>query len=121
LCSFMIRLAGHKIFFAGDTGYGPHFSAIRSRLGPPDLALLPIGAYEPRWFMKDVHMNPEEAVQAHSDLAAARSIGMHFGTFQLTMEGIDEPVIALDAARQVRGLSPDSFSTVPFGQSIELV
>ena len=70
------------------------------RLGPIDLALLPIGAYEPRWFMQAVHMNPAEAVQAHLDLEASESIGMHFGTFQLTTEGIDEPLRALDEARR---------------------
>ena len=70
----------------------PFFREIRQRLGPPDLALLPIGAYEPRWFMRAVHMNPAEAVQAHLDLESVESIGMHFGTFQLTTEGIDEPV-----------------------------
>ena len=84
-----------RIYFAGDTGYVPFFADVRHRLGPIDLALLPIGAYEPRWFMKAVHMNPEEAVQAHLDLQATASIGMHFGTFQLTTEGIDEPSHAL--------------------------
>ena len=83
------QMAGRRIYFAGDTAYAPVFGEIRDRLGAPDLSLLPIGAYEPRWFMRSVHMNPAEAVQAHLDLESAQSIGMHFGTFQLTTEGID--------------------------------
>ena len=62
---FFIRRGAASVFFAGDTGYGAHFAAIRERLGAPDLSLLPIGAYEPRWFMKDQHINPDEAVRAH--------------------------------------------------------
>jgi L-ascorbate metabolism protein UlaG (beta-lactamase superfamily) len=116
-CSFMIDCGGRRIFFAGDSGYGPHFIDIRSRLGAPDIALLPIGAYEPRWFMKDIHMNPEEAVEAHLDLAASCSIGMHFGTFQLTLEGIDEPVIKLAASVRARGMSPEAFRAPDFGES----
>ena len=77
---------------------------VRQRLGPTDLALLPIGAYEPRWFMQAVHMNPAEAVQAHLDLGASESIGMHFGTFQLTTEGIDEPLRALEEACRARNI-----------------
>ena len=73
------------------------------------LALLPIGAYEPRWFMKDIHMNPAEAVQAHLDLGAARSIGMHFGTFRLTPEGIDEPPRALNVARRDATIAGTAF------------
>jgi L-ascorbate metabolism protein UlaG (beta-lactamase superfamily) len=118
--SFAIRAAGRLIFFAGDSGYGPHFAAVRARLGPPDLALLPIGAYEPRWFMKDIHMNPEEAVQAHLALGAARSIGMHFGTFQLTLEGIDDPVSELDAARRRLDVDRERFDTLDFGASFRL-
>src|SRR5579864_4527395 len=86
---FMLETNGTRVFFAGDTAYAPFFPEIRRRLGSIDLALLPIGAYEPRWFMQAFHMNPDEAVQAHRDLGAAASIGMHFGTFQLTAEGID--------------------------------
>lgn len=93
--SYFISGKDFKTYFAGDTGYSDHFKRIRERLGGPDVALLPIGAYEPRWFMKFSHMNPEDAVVAHSDLAAKLSIGMHFGTFQLTDEGIDDPVEAL--------------------------
>jgi L-ascorbate metabolism protein UlaG (beta-lactamase superfamily) len=119
-CSVMLTISGRRIFFAGDSGYGPHFAEIARRLGAPDLALLPIGAYEPRWFMKDIHMNPEEAVRAHLDLGATRSLGMHFGTFQLTLEGIDAPVIALGEALRARGLDADAFRAPVFGESAKL-
>jgi len=119
-CSFYITAGTRTIFFAGDSGYAPHFADVRARLGSPDVALLPIGAYEPRWFMKDIHMNPDEAVQAHLDLGAARSVGMHFGTFQLTLEGIDDPVIALAEANAARGLSSGTFRAPEFGETIRL-
>ncbi len=95
---FVVRSASGSVFFAGDTGYGPHFSAVRRRLGPMRLALLPIGAYEPRWFMAPVHMAPNEAVQAAIDLEATTSVGMHFGTFEQTDEGIDDPIRDLKSA-----------------------
>ena len=111
---------GPRLFFAGDTAYAGFFREIRQRLGPIDMALLPIGAYEPRWFMRSVHMNPAEAVQAHLDLEASASIGMHFGTFQLTAEGIDEPLRALAEARRERNVSPDQFRAMSFGESVQL-
>jgi L-ascorbate metabolism protein UlaG (beta-lactamase superfamily) len=117
---FVFTIADRRIFFAGDSGYAPHFRDIRRRLGPVALALLPIGAYEPRWFMKDIHMNPAEAVQAHLDLEAERSVGMHFGTFRLTPEGIDEPVRALAVARRERQVSADAFVTLDSGASLRL-
>ncbi|HYL20540.1 MAG TPA: MBL fold metallo-hydrolase [Gemmatimonadales bacterium] len=117
---FLIEAGGRRIFFAGDTGYGPHFQEIAARLGPVDLALLPIGAYEPRWFMKDIHMNPADAVQAHLDLRARRSIAMHFGTFQLTPEGIDEPVRELANAVGTRGVPTAQFGTLEVGASVAL-
>lgn len=95
---FIIHIEKKKIYFTGDTGYGSHFKDIRKQVGVVDLALLPIGAYEPRWFMRDSHMNPEDAVMAHLDLGAKLSIGMHFGTFQLTDEGFDEPIEELKLA-----------------------
>ena len=117
---FMLRVGTKRIFFAGDTAYGTFFSDIRKRLGPVDLALLPIGAYEPRWFMRSVHMNPAEAVQAHLDLEASESIGMHFGTFQMTTEGIDEPERALDEACRHCGVPTSRFRTLGFGESVRL-
>jgi L-ascorbate metabolism protein UlaG (beta-lactamase superfamily) len=115
---FMIGVDGRRIFFAGDSGYGAHFTEIRERCGAPDLAILPIGAYEPRWFMKDIHMNPAESVSAHVDLGAARSIGMHFGTFQLTTEAIDAPLVALAEARRAQPIRDESFGTLEFGESL---
>ncbi len=114
---FMLVAETARIFFAGDTAYAPLFGEIRQRLGTVDVALLPIGAYEPRWFMQAVHMNPAEAVQAHLDLEATESIGMHFGTFQLTTEGIDEPLRALEDACRVRNIPPTRFRTLGFGES----
>jgi len=109
-----------RICFAGDTGYASFFRDVRQRLGPVDLALLPIGAYEPRWFMQPIHMNPAEAVQAHLDLEASASIGMHFGTFRLTTEGIDDPLRALEEACRASNVPASRFRTLGFGESLRL-
>jgi len=114
---FWIEHQGRKIYFAGDTGYTKYFKEIAARFGAPDLALLPIGAYEPRGFMGPVHMNPEDAVQAFQDLGAKRAIGMHFGTFQLTAEAIDAPIHDLAAARAAAGIPAGAFTTLDFGQT----
>ena len=114
---FALDVGGRRIYFAGDSGYCPWFSTLRTRWGEPDLALLPIGAYEPRWFMRSQHMNPEEAVQAHRDLGARRSLGMHFGTVQLTDEPIDEPLHALARATAAAGLADDAFTTLDVGET----
>src|SRR4029077_769949 len=116
----MDELRGARIFFAGDTAYAPFFGDIRQWIGPIDLALIPIRAYEPGWFMQAVHMNPAEAVQAHLDLEASESVGMHFGTFQMTTEGIDEPLRALEEARRVRNIPQSRFRTLGFGESMRL-
>jgi L-ascorbate metabolism protein UlaG (beta-lactamase superfamily) len=117
---FMLVAGGRRIFFAGDTAYARFFRDVRQRLGPIDLALLPIGAYEPRWFMQAVHMNPAEAVQAHLDLEASESVAMHFGTFQMTTEGIDEPLRALEDACRAKSIPPSRFRTLDFGESVRL-
>lgn len=117
---FVVVADQRRIYFGGDTAYAPFFRDVRSRLGPIDLALLPIGAYEPRWFMRAVHMNPAEAVQAHVDVGAIDTIGMHFGTFQLTAEPIDEPVRALEHARDTLGVPASRFRTIGFGESVSL-
>jgi L-ascorbate metabolism protein UlaG (beta-lactamase superfamily) len=90
-CGYVIEYRERVVYFAGDTAFGPHFARIREKFGSPHLALLPIGAYEPRWFMSPIHMNPEEAVRAQEILAARTSIAIHHGTFQLADEGVDTP------------------------------
>ncbi len=93
-CGFAVRVAARSAFFAGDTAYHPEFPLIGERLGPFDLLLLPVGAYDPRWFMRAVHMNPAEALAAFEDLSGATSPAMlpiHWGTFKLTDEPMDEP------------------------------
>ncbi len=115
--SFVIRTDYGDIYFAGDTGYDGHFKAAGEDYDGFRLALLPIGAYEPRWFMKDVHLNPHEAVQAHLDLKSEFSIGMHYGTFQLTLEAVDRPEKDLDVALTEYGLSRDVFTTLEVGQT----
>ena len=95
-CGWTIAADGVRIFFAGDTGLHPEFGAIATAAGPFDLVMLPIGAYEPRWFMRSVHMNPEEAVQAYGALTKGAAklppcLALHWGTFRLTDEAADEP------------------------------
>jgi L-ascorbate metabolism protein UlaG (beta-lactamase superfamily) len=96
-CGYVIEYPERLVYFAGDTAFGPHFAQIREKFGSPDVALLPIGAYEPRWFMSPVHMAPDEAVRAHKILGANTSIAIHHGTFQLADEGIDTPKKQLSA------------------------
>lgn len=104
-----------RVYFAGDTGFGPHFRAIGKRFGPLRLALLPIGAFRPRWFMSAVHIDPAQAVRAHILLAAQQSIGMHFGTFRLADDGEHEPLREL--ARALARQKPSApFTVLSFGQ-----
>jgi L-ascorbate metabolism protein UlaG (beta-lactamase superfamily) len=118
---FLLRSGGRRIYYAGDTGYdGALFSQIREWEGPPDLALLPIGAYEPRWIMRGVHMNPEEAVQAHLLVGAHKSLGVHWGTFQLTDEAREAPVTALEAAKTRASIPGDAFVAVAPGASVSI-
>jgi L-ascorbate metabolism protein UlaG (beta-lactamase superfamily) len=105
----------YKIFFAGDTGYCSIFTELAEKFGEFDLALLPIGAYEPRWFMKDAHMNPADAVQAHLDIKSKYSLGIHWGLWQLTDESIDAPVEDLKKALQQSKVSESAFETYKIG------
>ncbi len=118
--SWIVTLGDFSFYFGGDTGYSPHFKEIGQRYGPFDLAALPIGAYEPRWFMKNHHINPEEAVQAHKDLRASKSVAMHWGTFMLTDEPLDEPPIRLRASMVHEGLSDKEFLILKHGETIVL-
>lgn len=119
-CGFIVRVDDVTLYFAGDSGYSPQFKEIGRRFPAIDVALLPIGAYEPRWFMSPVHMNPDEAVRAHLDVGPRVSVGMHFGTFQLTDEGIDEPLRALERAREAHGVRADAFGVLDFGETLLL-
>lgn len=115
--SYLLSFKGQNVYFGGDTGYADHFKKIANHFKNISLSLLPIGAYEPRWFMKDMHMNPEDAVLAHNDLKSNQSIGMHFGTFQLTDEGINDPIYDLKDALKKNNLSQEEFITLGVGQT----
>jgi len=116
---FYAHTAARRLWFLGDSGYdGALFREIGQRCGAPDLALIPIGAYEPRWFMSSAHMNPEEAVRAHLDSGARLSLAMHWGAFQLTDEGRDEPVLALGRARADLGLAANEFRVPAPGETV---
>lgn len=97
---FMIEILNKKIYHVGDSGYGPHFKEIKNKLGSPDISLLPIGCYKPRWFMKMMHINPEEAIQAYIELNSKIMIPMHYGTFQLSDEPYEEPLTNLEIAKE---------------------
>ena len=113
---WMIEHPRFRFFFAGDTGYSRDFQDIAARFPRIDLAALPIGAYEPRWFMQVMHVNPEEAVRIHRDLRARYSVAMHWGTFILTDEPLDEPPHRLASARRAAGVTPDQFFLMRHGE-----
>jgi L-ascorbate metabolism protein UlaG (beta-lactamase superfamily) len=110
--SFVIKSPNFQVYFAGDTGYGGHFKMIGKKYGSFDIALIPIGAYEPRFIMKYSHLNPEEAVLAHKELNSKRSFGMHLKTFQLSDEGFNSPVTDLEK----QNLTPNNFTVLDFGE-----
>ena len=118
--AFVLETGAGTIYFAGDTGFGDGvtFEAVRRRFGPPRLSLLPIGAYEPRWFMRPQHMNPEEAADAHLLLESQTSLAIHHGTIQLTDEAIDAPAKALSRALAGRSIDPGRFLVPDIGESI---
>ena len=131
-CGYSIELGARKVFFAGDTGYHPDFRLIGQRLGPFDAMLLPIGAYDPRWFMRTMHMNPEEAIRAaialHEGAADAMApefapppfpavVPIHWGTFKLTDEPMGEPPRRAEEAWRLAGLPEDRFWLLAPGES----
>jgi L-ascorbate metabolism protein UlaG (beta-lactamase superfamily) len=120
--SFVVDTPAGRIYVVGDSGYGSgaHFRRVRDRHGPPRVALLPIGAYEPRWFMRDQHMNPEDAVKALADCGAERALAHHHGTFQLTDEPIEAPVHALHVALDAAGVPREKFAVLRPGQVVEI-
>jgi L-ascorbate metabolism protein UlaG (beta-lactamase superfamily) len=120
--SFVFETPAGRIYHVADSGYGDghHFRAAREQYGPFRLAILPIGAYEPRWFMSEMHMNPEEAVRAFQVSGAEFALGHHHGTFQLTNEAIDAPEQALIKARVDAEIEPDKFRLLRPGQVLEV-
>jgi N-acyl-phosphatidylethanolamine-hydrolysing phospholipase D len=122
-CGWTLRVEDFSMFFAGDTGLHPEFGRIARHFGPFDLAILPIGAYEPRWFMRPVHMSPEEAVQSYMDLTSAASgyrcllLGSHWGTFRLTDEPVAEPPALARTAWERADLPPDDLWIFRHGET----
>jgi L-ascorbate metabolism protein UlaG (beta-lactamase superfamily) len=115
----VLRMAGRSVYFVGDSGYREGlFTRVRERVGAPDLALVPIGAYEPRWFMKDAHMNPHESVLVHRETGARVSAAMHWGTFQLTDEAYDAPVIHLRQAQRALEVPEAEFRVPAHGETL---
>jgi len=110
-----------RFFFSGDTGYCPLFKEIGQKLGPFDLAAIPIGAYNPRWFMKSNHVNPEEAVQIHKDVGSRKSVAIHWGTFVLTDEPLDEPPLRLEKELLKQGIPAAEFLVLKHGETIILI
>ena len=123
---FAFEVAGKRVWFAGDTAYHPEFTRIGEVCGPFDFVMVPIGAYEPRWFMKIVHVNPEEAVQIYRDVTSPHPtskpvmLGIHWGTFRLTDEPMDEPPRRTLECWRAAGLSEDRLWVAKFGETRRL-
>lgn len=115
--SFMIECEGKTIYFAGDTAYGSHFKQIAEKFPNIDVALMPIGAYAPRWMMQSTHVDPHEALQAFIDLRAKEFVPIHWGTFRLSTEPLNDPPKVLLAAAEAAGLA-DRMHILQSGESI---
>jgi len=109
-----------RAFFAGDTGYSKDFADIARRFGSFDFAAIPIGAYEPRWFMQPYHVDPAESVQIFEDIHARAALGIHWGTFELTDESLDEPPRALARALHEKSIPPERFFVLKHGETRRL-
>lgn len=120
-CSWLMDIAGFRFYFAGDTGYASLFADIGDVFDGIDLALLPIGAYDPRWFMAPVHVAPDEAVRIHRDIRAKVSVAMHWGTFVLTSEPMDEPPRRLRQAMAEAGMKDDEFRVFQHGETVSFI
>jgi N-acyl-phosphatidylethanolamine-hydrolysing phospholipase D len=123
-CGFALELDGKRAYFAGDTGYHPEFSEIGARCGPFDFVMIPIGAYDPRWFMERLHVDPEEAVRIYQDLIARHPsaphplmLGIHWGTFRLTDEPMEEPPRRTVARWREARLEDDRLWIARFGET----
>lgn len=119
-CGWVLQSSERSIYFAGDTGYSPSFREIGRRFGGFDLAMIPIGGYEPRWLMHPMHLNPAEAVQAHIDIASRLSVACHWGTFRLTDEPLYEPPELLAQVLCARHIDPQAFLALRAGKTLEM-
>ena len=117
---WFMQLADLTVYHAGDTGYSNDFKETRSKLGSPDFAMIPIGGYDPRWFMSYHHVKPSESIQIALDLGVTRSVGMHWGTFILTDEDILEPAELIDKELKKLNLADDFFTTPKPGELLSL-
>jgi len=118
-CGWIFEINDYRLYFAGDTGYGEVFRTIGEIFSPIDLALLPIGAYDPRWFMAPVHVAPEDAVQIHKDIGARQSVAMHWGAFVLTDEPMDEPPARLRQALAQQDIAEHAFRVMEHGEVLQ--
>lgn len=115
-CGYVLEYRGQRVYFAGDTGYGPHFREIRERLGPIDLAILPIAPIQPRSLMAPNHVDPVEALDAFRDLGAKRMLAMHFDTFPNSTDAPDDAVRMLETTMRARGLTGDDVLVLGHGE-----
>lgn len=120
-CGWLLRAGSFSFYFSGDTGYSPYLAEISERLGAPSLAALPIGAYEPRWFMRGQHINPEEAVRLHRQLAIRQSLAIHWGTFELADDSLDDPVHALKQSLLEQQVHEKEFWILRQGESRSII
>jgi L-ascorbate metabolism protein UlaG (beta-lactamase superfamily) len=117
---FVIQGRSATLYHSGDTAWFEGFAEIGRRFPGIDAALLPIGAYDPAWFMEKQHMNPEQALRAFGDLGARTFLAMHWGTFKLTDEPLDEPPVRLEAERRRLGLPPERVRVLAVGETVEV-
>jgi len=108
-CGYLLEVNGKKLYFAGDSGYGEFFKEIGKNEGPMDISLIPIGAYEPKWFMSPIHVSPAQAIQIHKDVNSQQSVAMHFGTFTLADEGQGKAEEDLILELDKQGISQEKF------------
>ena len=118
-CGFLMQFNMHKLYFVGDTGYGSNFKEFGDKYGPIDLCLIPIGAYQPEWFMGPIHISPAQALQVHHDIQSKQSIAKHFGTFPLADDGMFIAQNALKKTMKEEGFDPDGFIIPDEGYSYD--
>ncbi len=119
-CGFSIKGRDKHILYIGDTGHGTFFDKFPEVIGPPDLAIIPIGAYKPKWFMKPIHCSPAQAIEIHEMVQATKSVACHHGTFPLGDDGMDEPAQELAAARSEKGIASDTFVILQNGHHLQI-